>query len=329
MKRFLFVIVDGGGNVPAQISIARRLRARGHDCVLGDPAIEPEAARAGCSFHSFVHAPQHNMRDRHADVIRDWEPSLPILQVRRVGEHLMFGPAAAYARDVLEAVDRVQPDALAIDCLPFGAIIGAEKSGVPSAVLVHFPFHPLVRGVTPFGLGLRRARGPLGRLRDRVLIAAMRHVFTFGLTPVNAARRELGLEPCATSSNSSSGCLALLSLPRASSTSCRRGCHRRSVTSGRNSTIPGGSNRGTPHDSGRRASHSWSFRSARPISGRRRRLLRFSRRWVPGPCEDSPRMGRWTRHQRLPATSQPCNRRRMLRFCRSRRPSSATAATAR
>jgi len=196
MKRFLFVIVDGGGNVPAQMSIARRLSARGHEVhVLGDPGVEREAASAGCSFHRFLHAPQHNMRDRQADVVRDWEPSSPIARVRRVGSHLMFGPSAAYARDVLEAVDRVRPDALAVDCLPFGAIIGAEKSGVPSAVLVHFPFHPLVQGVTPFGLGLRRARGPLGRLRDRALIAAMRHGFSFGLTPVNAARRELGLEP--------------------------------------------------------------------------------------------------------------------------------------
>ena len=31
MKRFLFLIVEGGGNVPAQMSIARRLVARGHE----------------------------------------------------------------------------------------------------------------------------------------------------------------------------------------------------------------------------------------------------------------------------------------------------------
>jgi MGT family glycosyltransferase len=195
-KRFLFVIVEGGGNVPAQISIARRLKLRGHDVhVLGDPAVEPEAVSAGCSFLPFVHAPRHNIRDQEADVIRDWEPSSPIAQMRRVGEHLMFGPSAAYAHDVLETVDRVRPDALAVDCLPFGAIMGAEKSGVPSAVLVHFPIHGPVRGATPFGLGLRRARGPLGRLRDRILLAAMRRLFAFGLKPVNAARQRLGLEP--------------------------------------------------------------------------------------------------------------------------------------
>jgi MGT family glycosyltransferase len=196
LKRFLFVIVDGGGNVPAQIAIARRLAGRGHDVhVLGDSGVRPGARAAGCRFHRFVHAPPFGNRDRDADPVRDWEPASPIAQARRVGEHVMFGPAAAYARDVLATVDEVGPDAIAVDCLPFGAIAGAEKSGVPAAILVHFPIHGPVRGVTPFGLGLRPARSPLGRLRDRVLLAAMRRMLAFGLMPLNAARRELGLKP--------------------------------------------------------------------------------------------------------------------------------------
>jgi len=189
-------MVEGGGNVPAQMSIARRLATRGHDVhVLADRAVEYEAVSAGCSFHTFIHAPQHNMRDRRTDVIRDWEPSFPPAQVRRIGERLMFGPAAAYARDVLDAIDRVRPDALAVDCLSFGAMVGAEKSGLPAALLVHFLIHPPVDGVTPFGLGLRPPDGPLGRLRDRALRAVMRRMFAFGLAPLNVARREFGLPP--------------------------------------------------------------------------------------------------------------------------------------
>lgn len=196
MKRFLFVMVEGGGNVPAQMSIARRLGTRGHEVhILADPAVECEALRAGCRFHNFVRAPQQNMRDRLADTIRDWEPAFPPAQVRRIGERLMFGPAAAYAGDVIDTVERVRPDALAIDCLSFGAMIGAEKSGLPAALLVHFIIHPPVEGVTPFGLGLHPARGPLGRLRDRALRWVMRRMFGFGLAPLNAARRQLGLTP--------------------------------------------------------------------------------------------------------------------------------------
>jgi MGT family glycosyltransferase len=196
MKRFLFVMVEGGGNVPAQMSIARRLAIRGHEVhVLADRPIEREALKSGCRFHTFVHAPQNNMRDRREDVIRDWEPATPPAQVRRIGERLMFGPAAAYARDVIETVERVRPDALAVDCLSFGAIAGAEKSGIPSALLIHFLIHPPVDGVTPFGLGLHPARGPLERLRDRALRSVMRRMFAFGLAPLNEARRQLELPP--------------------------------------------------------------------------------------------------------------------------------------
>ena len=132
MKTFLFLMVEGGGNIPAQMSIARRLAARGHDVhVFADRAVEREAAHSGCRFHTFVHAPQHNMSDRHGDVVRDWEPASPPAQIRRIGDHVMFGPAAGYAHDLLEAIDRVRPDALAVDCLSFGGIIGAEKSGIP------------------------------------------------------------------------------------------------------------------------------------------------------------------------------------------------------
>ena len=196
MKRFLFVVIDGGGNVPAQLAIARRLAGRGHDVhVLGEPSMRADVLEAGCRFHGFVNAPARQNRDRNADPVRDWELSSPIEQARRVGEQIMFGPAAAYARDVLDTIDRVRPDAIAVDCMPFGAIVGAEKSGLPAALLVHFPIHGPVRGATPFGLGLRPARGPFGRLRDGVLHALSRRLLAFGLGPVNAARRELGLRP--------------------------------------------------------------------------------------------------------------------------------------
>jgi UDP:flavonoid glycosyltransferase YjiC (YdhE family) len=189
-------MVEAGGNVPAQISIARRLAARGHEVsVLSDRGAEGEAVAAGCRFFSFVYAPHNHMRDRDADVVRDWESSFPPAQVRRVGERIMFGPASAYARDVLEAVERLQPDSIAVDCMIFGAIAAAEKSKLPAAVLVHFPVHPPGEGVTPFGLGLHPARGAFGWLRDRTLQWLTRQMFGFGLAPLNATRQQLGLAP--------------------------------------------------------------------------------------------------------------------------------------
>ena len=142
MKTFLFVMVEGGGNVPAQMSIARRLATRGHTVhVLADRVVERDATLAGCLFHTFIRAPQHNMRDRQADVVRDWDAASPLDQLRRVGKHVMFGPAKAYAADVLDTIERVRPDAVAVDCLIFGAIIGAEKSGVPADLLERSRIH--------------------------------------------------------------------------------------------------------------------------------------------------------------------------------------------
>lgn len=194
-KRFLFVMVEGGGNVSSQLGIARRLAARGHEVrVLGDAAIEPEARAAGCSFAPFATAPHHNMRSQKDDLVKDWQPGSPLAKLVRVAGTLMFGPAAAYARDLMTALESFPADALAIDYLLFGALIGAEKSGLPTATLMHTPYAPPTEGVPPFGLGWRPARGWLGRLRDRVVRRLMVRTFDKqGLALVNGARTGLGL----------------------------------------------------------------------------------------------------------------------------------------
>jgi MGT family glycosyltransferase len=111
---------------------------------------------------------------------------------------VMFGPAAAYARDVLAEIERFVPDALAIDFMLFGALIAAEKSGLPTATLMHTTYAMPAAGVPPFGMGFPPARGPLGRARDRLLGGMMAWFFDRkGRAPVNAARAGLGLPPLA------------------------------------------------------------------------------------------------------------------------------------
>ncbi len=199
MKRFLFVMFEGGGNVPPQLGIARRLVERGHRVrVLGDPAIEPGVLAAGAQFARFRSAPHHNLRSREADRIQDWRPRSPIRQLERATSQIMFGPAEAYARDVMAEVGRWAPDALAVDYMLFGALVAAEKSGLPTATLMHTTYSMPAPGVPPFGLGFRPARGPLGRMRDRLLRTMMTRTFDRqGRAPVNAARAALGLRPLA------------------------------------------------------------------------------------------------------------------------------------
>ena len=195
MSRFLFVLFEGGGNVPAQLGIARRLAGRGHAvAVLGDPTLAPAARAAGCDHVAFPTAPVHDLRSRDSDAIRDWLPGSPIARLARTARTLMFGPAEAYARDVLSTAERWRPDAIAVDYMLFGALIGAERSGLPTAAIVHTIYPLPAAGVPPFGLGLAPARGPLGRLRDAVLRRAVARTFDrLGRPAINAARAALGL----------------------------------------------------------------------------------------------------------------------------------------
>ena len=195
MPRILFVLINGGGNVPSQLSIARRLVQRGHDVhVLADPAVSRHATAAGCHFHQFELAPP-GFSDAPDDVVRAHERQPAMAKLRRVGEDIMFGPAAAHAEDLRRAIGRLAPDALAVDCLLFGAMAGAEASGIPAATLTHFPLHGPVAGAVPGGLGLKPAAGIVGALRDRLLDVVKRRISAPGLASVNATRRSLDLAP--------------------------------------------------------------------------------------------------------------------------------------
>jgi MGT family glycosyltransferase len=194
MARVLFVLVSGGGNVPSQMSIARRLEARGHEIhVLADEAVRRHVPD-GCVFRPFEHAPP-GMGDTVTDMTRKVEKGSPIAKLKHVGDTIMFGPAAAHAQEVRAAITALSPHAVAVDCLLFGAMAAAEQSSVPAAVLTHFPLHGPVPGAVPGGLGLAPATGIGGRLRDALLEFVKRRVSASGLATVNATRQSLGLSP--------------------------------------------------------------------------------------------------------------------------------------
>ncbi len=199
MKRFLFVMFEGGGNVPVQVAIAKRLVGRGHRVrVLADAATERALVGSGCEFSPYRTAPHHDFRDRERDLVRDWAVTSPIKQFQRVARELMFGPAQAFALDVLGELEGFAADALAVDSLLFGAMIGAEASGLPVAQLHHTPYSWPTVGVPPFGTGFAPARGVLGRARDGIVRRLLTAMFEReGRAPVNAARATVGLPPLA------------------------------------------------------------------------------------------------------------------------------------
>ncbi|HEV2150244.1 MAG TPA: nucleotide disphospho-sugar-binding domain-containing protein [Longimicrobiaceae bacterium] len=195
-RRYLFVLWEGGGNVPPQLTLARKLLQRGHRVrVLADPCIREDAEAAGCTFVPFTRAPHRHDRTVESDIIRDWEARTPLQAFARLRDRIMFGPALRYAEDVLEELGREAADVVAVDYTLLGAASGAERAGVPVALMVHTVYQFPSPGMPAPGPGFLPMGGPLGRVRDALFGRLFLRVFATGLPVLNQARAALGLEP--------------------------------------------------------------------------------------------------------------------------------------
>ena len=140
------------------MSVARALVERGHTLrVLADPTLREEIEAVGAHHLSWTRAPHRTTRSREEDFIRDWGAD-PAEEFARIRDRLAVGPAAAFAADVREELERHRPAALLSELLLFGPLVAAEAAGVPSIVL-----NPTINvvpapGVPPFGAGLMPAR---------------------------------------------------------------------------------------------------------------------------------------------------------------------------
>jgi UDP:flavonoid glycosyltransferase YjiC (YdhE family) len=76
-----------------------------------------------------------------------------------------------------------------------GAMVAAESAGVPYDVLLPNCYLLPAPGMPPFGLGLRPAKGLLGRGRDRLLHAVTGRLWDKGVPGLNALRAAHGLDP--------------------------------------------------------------------------------------------------------------------------------------
>jgi UDP:flavonoid glycosyltransferase YjiC (YdhE family) len=197
--RYLFAVVDAGGNVPPELGAARRLIEHGHTVtVMADDSAESEARSTGAESRRWVRAPNRADRRPENDPIRDWECKYPWQLLERLTKTLLVGPAGQYADDVTEAIAERPPAVVVCSMFCLGAMVAAEAAAIPFVVL--FPnIYPLpARGMPPFGIGLRPARSLFGRLRDQVLNGFIERQWDGkGLAGLNALRAKYGLAPLA------------------------------------------------------------------------------------------------------------------------------------
>lgn len=193
-RRFLMTMWEGGGTVPPQLGVARRLIARGHRVhVLGDPTIQDRAQALGCSFSDWRLAPRRTSLDPAQDLFKDWEVKNPLTMLRNARDRFMAGPAKEYAADTLKVIERSRPDALLADGMMFGTIIAAQAARLPVAALMPNIWMIPTPGLPAVGPGLLPATNALGRIRDAVMLKAVTRLFDGGLPALNAARAAYGL----------------------------------------------------------------------------------------------------------------------------------------
>lgn len=189
MARILTYTSPARGHLFPAVPILDELQRRGHEVVVRTLASEVPAMQA----REFGAAAIDPVLEQL--VHRDFGARSPLANLRR-GVEVFTERAPIDAADLQQAIEDEQPDALLVDINAWGASVVAEAWGGPWATWCPCPLPLPSRDVPPFGPGLPPARGPLGRLRDRLLrpvvLGSLERIV---LPPVNDLRRGRGLAP--------------------------------------------------------------------------------------------------------------------------------------
>jgi MGT family glycosyltransferase len=166
LGRFLFVTMDGGGNLPPTFALVRRLVRRGHEVrVLAPAALAGRTTDSGRIFRTFARA-------------REPAPLKPsaTYEANQIAAWLAFFCSVELSRDVI--VEAETADVLVADCMLPAGLVAGERKGVSTAALVHLPYQ----------------RWAEGEVSDAPL--AVPDPFGAAMLPlVNQTRVDLGLQP--------------------------------------------------------------------------------------------------------------------------------------
>jgi MGT family glycosyltransferase len=186
---------EGGGVLPPELGLAKRLVTRGHQVhVIADPAAADAVRATGATYSSWVTAPHKHSLSPDDDIIRDWELS-PLASFRKALDVFVCGPAAEFAADTLAVLDQHPADVVLADFMMLGTQIAAEAKRLPVGVLMpNINMRP-GKGVPPIGPGFLPAKGPLGALRDAIVRGVGNRIWAKGLPGLIRARQSVGLAP--------------------------------------------------------------------------------------------------------------------------------------
>lgn len=188
---FLFVMIDGGGNVPAMFGIMMQLKNRGHDIyVLTEPCMEEAVNKLG--FHFIPFTEYFVKKERKEDFFQDHAATL---FKNPVFERVIFGPAETVIKQTIRAAESLKIDALMVDVLLLPALIAGEFLNIPKMLIFHMPEYMPGPNRPPGNMGLKPGKGFLIRLRDKILGNLLVAKFNEFKSPLNKIRAELNLPP--------------------------------------------------------------------------------------------------------------------------------------
>ncbi len=181
--RLLFTFAGGSGHFEPLVPIARAAEAAGHTvAIAGQPAMVPAIEAAG--FTAFATA---------GATLRGTPERLPLLQLDldREDRDLREGFAGRHARDRVTAVLALcaawQPNLLVCDEIDFGAMVAAERFGLPYATVLVIAAGSFVRKEV-VGEPLNKLRAEHGLPPDPELTMLSRYLV---LSPFPPSYRDL------------------------------------------------------------------------------------------------------------------------------------------
>ncbi|CAI7977819.1 Glycosyltransferase [Frankia sp. Hr75.2] len=189
MARYLVYCTTAPGHLFPLVPGLRALRDRGHEIHLRIGARLVDGPWA-----DGLNVAPTDPRIDEIEVKADASGTGPA-QLRRALAGLMSrGPLER--ADLERAVAQVDPDVILVDTNAYGAAIAARASGRPWGIVLPSLVALPGKGIPPYGLGLVPGRGPLGRLRDRVVWPLVIRQFGAAmLPPLNAMRADAALPP--------------------------------------------------------------------------------------------------------------------------------------
>ncbi len=194
--RFLLALIDAGGTVPPDVSVAAELVRRGHQVrILADPTVAAAASAAGCAFTPWREAPHIESLAEQTALIAAFEGRNPYRALRALKHFAGRGMTRRFADEVITTTQSFPVDAVLADGVVPGIVIGALATGLPTAALMANAYLRPTIGLPLLGTGWSPARHVVGKARDRLAPTAAQWLLARTLPRVNAVVTSFGHPP--------------------------------------------------------------------------------------------------------------------------------------